>query len=282
MPELPELEVIRQVLTRRLLKRPIVHIWISGRGGPLVIRNLIDVRFTEALRGQSLAAVSRRGKYLIFDLRPSGLRLVINPKLTGRLQLTEPSAKRTSHTHFIATFSEPSEQLRYLDTKRMGQIYLCSDPGLIPRFAEQGPEPLEIEQEQFVEGIRPLRGEIKGVLTRGQLVAGIGNAYADEILWAAQIHPFRKSTDLSLDEIAQLYQSMRETLTSSIDRLKGEMGEHIDRKPRGFFAVHLKGDDACPRCGGSISSVKARNRITNFCRTCQPGGLIRGMGPGRS
>lgn len=277
MPELPELEVIQEVLTRRVLRRPITDVWVSGRGGPIIVRNLIDSSFPDALHGQQFESVIRRGKYLIFHLDPSGLRMVINPKLAGRLKLAGPSEKRTGHTHVVLTLSEPGGELRYLDSKRMGQIYLCSDLSAIPRFSDQGPEPLELSRQEFADRIHSFRGEIKGILTRGQLVAGIGNAYADEILWQARIHPFRKRTDLDQREITALYKAMQETLTTAIDQVRREMGEDIDLKPRDFFAVHLKNDHTCPRCGGSISGVTAQNRITNFCRTCQPGGLIRGM-----
>lgn len=282
MPELPELEVIQEVLTRRVLHRPISDVWVSGRGGPIILRTLVDAPFQNSVEGQQFQSVARRGKFLIFNLQPSGLQMVINPKLTGRLKLGEPSLGRTGHTHVVITLSEPDGELRYLDSKRMGQIYLCADLSAIPRFSDQGPEPLQISQPEFIDRIRSFRGEIKGVLTRGQLVAGIGNAYADEILWEARIHPFRKRTDLDQQEILALHKAMQRTLSTAIEQVRQEMGEDIDLKPRDFFAVHLKHEHSCPRCGGSISSVTARNRITNFCRTCQPGGLIRGMAEPRS
>lgn len=280
MPELPELEVIKEVLERRVVDRPIQDVWVSRRGGPIIIRSLVDLPLTDALPGESVSGIARRGKYLIFTLLPSGLYMVINPKLTGRLKLSHPSEKRTGHTHVVISLEGPAEQLRYLDSKRMGQIYLCADLSAIPSFGQQGPEPLGLTRLEFAERIRPFRGEIKGVLTRGQLVAGIGNAYADEILWAARIHPFRKRTDLGPDEIDTLYTALQETLTASIEQVREEMGSNIDQKPRDFFAVHLRGGDPCPRCGNLISRVTARQRITNFCRNCQPGGLFQGMGSG--
>ena len=121
------------------------------------------------------------------------------------------------------------------------------------------------------------KSTVKGVLAREQFVAGIGNAYADEILWKAKIHPYRKRTELSSEEIEMLYTAMREVLLDSIDKVREAMGEDVHLKPRDFFAVHMRGGETCPRCGGNVSEVTAGGKITNFCRTCQPGGLIRGM-----
>jgi len=131
--------------------------------------------------------------------------------------------------------------------------------------------------EEFRARLRPYRGEIKGILTRGEFVAGIGNAYADEIVWAARLHPYRKRTQLTSEEIDRLYAAMRSTLLDAIDKVRAEMGEAIHLEPRKFMAVHMKTGEPCPRCGTTISLVGANQRITNFCRTCQPGGLIKGM-----
>lgn len=278
MPELPELEVIKDVLQRRLSGRQVVAQWSSARGGPLILRNLLPHPPDELLVGQVLDTVDRRGKYLILRLLPGSVYLIVNPKLTGRLQLCDPDQARDRHTHFSLTLEGPLEDLRYRDSKRMGQIYLTADLSAVPWFQDQGPEPLQLGRAAFRERIRLYRGELKGILTRGHLLAGIGNAYADEILWAARLHPYRKRTELSSAEIDRLYDSIQGTLARSIEIVRKEMGDQIDLKPRDFFAVHLQSDGPCPRCGGSISSITARNRITNFCRTCQPGGLIKGMG----
>ncbi len=125
--------------------------------------------------------------------------------------------------------------------------------------------------------MKPFRGEIKGVLTRGEFVAGIGNAYADEILWQARLHPYRKRTQLSPEQVEDLYVAMRVTLQAAIETIRKEMGEAIESEPRDFMSVHMKTGQPCPRCGTPISLVSANQRITNFCRTCQPGGLIKGM-----
>jgi formamidopyrimidine-DNA glycosylase len=147
----------------------------------------------------------------------------------------------------------------------------------VPDFANLGPEPFDITREQFRERLKPYRGEIKGVLIRGEFLAGIGNAYADEILWHTKLHPFRKRTQLTTIEIDRLYDAIQTTLRDSVEHVRAEMGETIQREPRAFFKVHMRTGEPCPRCGTTISAITANQRVTNFCRTCQPGGLVRGM-----
>jgi formamidopyrimidine-DNA glycosylase len=274
MPELPELEIVRDVLTRRVAGTTIQAVEVMSPGGAIVVRDLTRAGFAESLTGATIQSIARRGKFLAFAL--DKLFLVINPKLSGRLQLSAPGAKRLPKTHIVLTLSSGAE-LRYVDQKVMGQVYLARDMAEVPDFAGMGPEALEISRVDFVERLRKFRGEIKGILTRGDFVAGIGNAYADEILWAAHLHPYRKRTQLTGDETNRLYDAMQTTLREAIAQVRAEMGEQIHLKPRDFLAVHMKSGEPCPRCGTPISLVGANQRITNFCRTCQPGGLIKGM-----
>jgi len=277
MPELPELEIVREVLERRLAARIIVRVTIDPKGGPLVVRDLSGRGFAAGLVGEHLQAFHRRGKYLLFHLAPSHVWLVANPKLTGRFQLCAPGEKKVGPVHATLCFENPAEELRYVDQKKMGQLYLTPDLDRVPLFAEMGPEALAVTHEEFASRLKSLRGETKGILVRADFLAGIGNAYADEILWAARLHPYRKHTSLTPDEVRALYDAMREVLRTSIEKVRAEMGDAVHLKPRDFFAVHMRGGQACPRCGTTISAVTANQRITNFCRTCQPGGLIRGM-----
>ncbi len=278
MPELPELEVVREVLERRVLGRAFVDVQVLPPGGPIVARDLTGGDFRSALKGAAVAGIVRRGKFLVFSFQPhpGRLFLAINPKLTGRLQLAPASEKRLAKTHLVFALSDGS-QLRYVDQKQMGQLYLTRDLESVPEYAGLGPEPFEVSLATFRLRLKPFRGEIKGVLTRGEFIAGIGNAYADEILWTACLHPYRKRTQLTADEVDRLYAAMRSTLSAAIDQVRLEMKENIHLKPRDFLSVHMKTGEPCPRCGTPISLVGANQRITNFCRTCQPGGLIKGM-----
>jgi len=186
-------------------------------GGPIVARDLAGAGFERALARVSIIGISRRGKFLVLEFQPdpASLFLAINPKLTGRLQLATSSEKRMARTHLVLDLDD-GQQLRYVDQKQMGQLYLTRDLEAVPEYAGMGPEPFDISLDDFRRRLRPFRGEIKGVLTRGEFVAGIGNAYADEILWAARLHPYRKRTQLSADEVDRLYEAMRVTLSDAV------------------------------------------------------------------
>lgn len=281
MPELPELEVVREVLERRLLDRPIERVTLAPKGGPIVVRDLTTRGFILGLAGESFAGVQRRGKFLVFRLTPSDRFLVVNPKLSGRLQLCPPEVKKAGPVHVVLHFGDPPVELRYVDAKTMGQVYLTERLQDVPTFDEMGPDALAVSPEEFRIRLRTFRGEIKGILVRAPFIAGIGNAYADEILWRAQLHPFRKRTSLTDEELNRLYAAVGGTLREATTKVRQEMGEAIHLKPRDFFAVHMRSGEPCPRCGTPVSAITANQRLTNFCRTCQPGGLLRGMGSAR-
>lgn len=282
MPELPELEIVREVLERRLTGRSILRVTLQPKGSPLVVRDLTNRGFTGGVEGQCLGRFERRGKFLVFTLQPSGFFLVVNPKLTGRLQLCPPGEKKAGPLHLTLHFDDPPTELRYTDAKVMGQVYLTETLAQVPTFNQMGPDALVISLDEFRSRLRQFRGEIKGILVRPTFVAGIGNAYADEILWSACLHPFRKRTSLNAGEIERLYDAVGSTLREATEQVRREMGEAIHLKPRDFFAVHMRPGEPCPRCGMPVSAITANQRITNFCRACQPGGLIRGMPTARS
>lgn len=281
MPELPELEVVRDVLRRRVIGETITHVQLFQPGAAIVLRDLTGAGAEATLTNGRFEAVERRGKFLVLTCSSGAetLYMVINPKLSGRLQLATAKEKKMAKTHLILSLAGGGE-LRYLDQKQMGQVYLTHKPPAeagIPEFADLGPEPFAVSLDEFRQRLRKFQGEIKGILIRGEFIAGIGNAYADEILWEAKLHPYRKRTSLSEEEIVQLYEGMRSCLRNAIEQVRAEIGENIHRESRNFLNVHMKTNQPCPRCGGMISEVTANQRITNFCRTCQPGGLIKGM-----
>lgn len=267
MPELPELEVVKDFLGGHLLGRRIEKVEVLR---PLVVRNLTDLDFT-SLEGQAFTEVRRRGKFLIFSL--DALYVVINPMLSGRLYFC-PSTERRPAKTFVIWHLQGGIDLRYVDEKQMGKVYLTSDLSLVPGFAMQGPEALEVTFETFKERLRRHRGEIKGVLVNQAFVAGIGNAYADEILFRAGVYPFKRRPRLTGEEIERLYESMHAVLEDNIVAIREQMGDQIHLKFRDDLAVHGKGGSPCPRCGTLISEVRARGRLTNFCRSCQPGIMI--------
>ena len=272
MPELPDLEIIKEFLQDHIIGQEIAEVEVVR---PIVVRNLAGGDFTSRLMGQRIEQVSRRGKFLILAL-DSDDGLVINPMLAGRLHYAPRRERRLRKTFVILHLADGMD-LRYTDAKTMGKVYLTDDLAKVPGFADLGPEALDpsLTLDLFRERLRKYRGEIKGILTRQSFVAGIGNAYADEICWRAGVYPFRKRPRLSDEEIAHLYQAMREVLSEAVTTLRERIGADIHVEIRDFLKVHGKGGQPCPRCGTTISEIKARQQLTNFCRKCQPGSLIR-------
>ncbi len=275
MPELPELEVVCEVLNRRIGGQAITAVELIPPGGGIVARDLTFTHFGNTITGKKIEKIVRRSKFLIFTLS-DGLYLALNEKLTGRLQLAPPGEKRKGKTHIVFTLSG-GEELRYFDQKTMGQLYLTKDLSKVQDYAALGPEPYDISLEEFRARLKPYRGEIKSIIIHGEFIAGIGNAYADEILWAAQLHPYRKRTQLTPEETERLYIAIQSVLREATEKVRVEMGENIHLKSRDFMAVHMKGGQPCPRCRTRISEINANQRITNYCQQCQPGGLIKGM-----
>ncbi|MDZ7261771.1 MAG: hypothetical protein ONB05_06675, partial [candidate division KSB1 bacterium] len=139
------------------------------------------------------------------------------------------------------------------------------------QFLELGPEPLsdEFTYPIFLQRLKKHRGMVKNVLVTQNFLAGIGNAYADEILFAAHILPFRKVTELSPSELERLYQSLRFVLEQAIEHLSTRVVCNIEDEIRDFLKVHGKGGEPCPVCGHPISEITANRKITHFCRHCQ-------------
>lgn len=271
MPELPDLEVIREFLASRIVGVPIVSAQVRR---PIVVRNLLSGDAADHLVGRRFTDAGRRGKFLLLPL-DDGATLVIHPMLAGRIRYGEPLPRHRARDALVLRLADGHE-LRYHDAKDMGKVYLTDDLAQVPTFASQGPEATDsnLTLEAFRQRLRQHRGEIKGVLTNQTFVAGIGNAYADEICWRAGLYPFRRRPSLTDDEVARLHSALRAVLTEAIETLRARMGDATDAEVRDFLAVHSKAGQPCPRCGSPISEVKRARRATNFCRTCQPGLMI--------
>jgi formamidopyrimidine-DNA glycosylase len=271
MPELPDLEVIRAYLDPRIAGVAIAAVEVRR---PIVVRNLLGGEVSQQLAGRIFTGAARRGKFLLLPL-DNGAGLVVNPMLNGRIRYGEPLPRDRVRDSLVIALAGGRE-LRYHDASDMGKVYLTGDLGRVPAFDGQGPDADDaaLSLDLFRERLRRHTGEIKGILTNQAFVAGIGNAYADEICWCAQIYPFRRRASLSGGEIERLYRCMRAVLEKAIETLRERVGDAIDVEVRDFLAVHGKAGHACPRCGGPISEVKRERRATHFCRACQPGLMV--------
>jgi formamidopyrimidine-DNA glycosylase len=167
--------------------------------------------------------------------------------------------------------------LRYFDERRMGRAYIVRDDEFadkVPRWTEMGPDVMsaELTEEEFVRRISANRGMIKNIITNERVIAGIGNAYADEVLWEARLHPFRKRTEITAEKIAELYHAIQRTMewaTPIVVQALEERGLPA-KMYREHLHIHARGPDAtCPRDGHRISAITSGGRETNFCRECQ-------------
>jgi formamidopyrimidine-DNA glycosylase len=268
MPELPEVETIKNELAP----------WVVGQSFTQVAildTELVCGGSTEEVRrgliGQKVESLERRGKYLIFHLS-NGRSLIMHLRMTGSLLLNPRGVDRYARAVFHLS---NGHRLVFNDRRRLGLIWLVDDAANV--VGKLGPEPLD---ESFTPGILGQRLNrhhipIKAALLNQCIVAGIGNMYADEALFAARIHPLRKADALSPEEVQTLYQSIRRVLGAAINskgasvdtyvRPEGELGTaHFD------FKVAHKGGEPCPVCGSAIERVPVQNRGTCFCPRCQP------------
>lgn len=273
MPELPDLEVVSTSLAPAVVGRTIAAAAILR---PIVVRNLLGGDPISHLVGRMFTDVFRRGKYLLFPL-DDDIILVVHPMLVGRIRLGEPLRRNRKRDAFTILL-DSGDELRYHDAKDMGKVYLTASVSEVPGFDNLGPDATDpdLGAGAFIQRLRRQRGEIKTVLTTQTFVAGIGNAYADEILWRANLYPFRRRSTLSEADELKLYSEMRTVLNGAIAILQRRTANAEQREQRDFLAVHGKAGQPCPRCGTTISSVKRARRTTEFCRTCQPGLLVRG------
>ena len=290
MPELPDLTVVADALHAALAGR---RVRFASAPGPLAVRGTPDE--LAALESQTVQSIRRRGKFLLIELDRDAI--ACNPMLTGRFQLAGPGDKLPSRTAVVIGFGpraglpadavgwtkgatwlpgvDAAPEVRYRDPTQMGKVYLRPAgverpvPGL--GEPEQGPDADDhaLTLEAWRERIRRHPGELKNLLRNQSFVAGIGNAYSDEILHAARLVPFRKRSSLAPEEVDALYEATRATLTDAIEVLRLRVPPTFERQVRDFLAVHDKGGQPCPRCGTKITEVRAGGFITSYCRGCQ-------------
>jgi formamidopyrimidine-DNA glycosylase len=272
VPELPDLTVVAEELAARANGRVVAEASVPT---PILVR--ATPAELQALVGLSLGRATRRGKFLLLpfeDGRHPVRVLAANPMLAGRFWLIDSGARERvrARTGLRLRFTDGGE-LRYVDREMLGKLYLA-EPGqldAIPGWSEMGPDADDpaLTLDVFRQRIRRHPGELKPLLRNSKFVAGIGNAYSDEILWEAKLAPFRKRSTLRAEDIDRLYEAMRSVLGDAKRRLRELVPPNIETQHREFLRVHLRGGQPCPRCGRELRQIGGEE-ATTFCRTCQP------------
>lgn len=270
MPELPDLTVVAEELAARAAGREVAE---ATAPTPILVR--ATPAQLEALTGARLGVARRRGKFLLLPFERDGRAqhlLAANPMLAGRFWLVDRVERVRARTGLRVRFVDGGE-LRYVDAEMLGKLYLVAPEDLasIPGWAETGPDADDpaLTLKAFRQRIRRHPGELKPLLRNSRFVAGIGNAYSDEILWEARLAPFRRRSTLRPEEIDALYEAMRSVLADATARVRELVPPHIETQHREFLKVHLRGGEPCPRCGRPLRQIGGRE-ATTFCRTCQP------------
>ena len=274
MPELPELEALRIRLGPRLERRLITAATVNPRKGHL-LRYPVE-NFALELPARRITSMTRRGKHLVFATELGGggapRWLVINPMLGGRFQLASPDEPVPATEVFTARL-EGKEELRYLDFRDMGRIYWVEDCDReVPGWSALGPEADSVATmglDAFRKRLRRFRDELKDLLRNQEFLAGIGNAYSDEILFEARLLPLRRRASLKPAEEEHLFAAIPLVLSRAVEAILANPNYDESKQDRSFMAVHMKGGKTCPRCGHRISQIGSNREPLNFCRGCQ-------------
>lgn len=274
MPELPELEALRERLGPRLEGRLVTAAEVNPRHAHLLRHPPDD--FAQEMPIRRITGMWRRGKHLGFDadLAKGGeaMHLVINPMLGGRFQVAPADSARPK-TWVFALRLEGGEELRYLDLREMGRIYLVNDiEAEVPGWTELGPEAdalPSIGLDAFRRRIRRYRDELKDLLRNQAFLAGVGNCYSDEILFEAKLLPLRRRASLKPDDEEELFRAIPDVLTSAVSSILANPKYEESKQDRTFVRVHARGGETCPRCGHRISQLGSKREPLNFCRGCQ-------------
>lgn len=274
MPELPEVETIRRSLEPLVKDKTITGIDVYFGG---VIKYPGPAEFCRLLQGKVITGIARRGKYLLFALS-NDYTLVIHLRMTGRITAgntgAEPYGK---HTHVVFGLSGGWELL-FTDQRKFGMLYLVKsgDWSRIRGLRDLGPEPLEegFTLVCFGEMAEKMKGRLKSFLLNQNRIAGIGNIYADEILFEAGLHPERRLESLNRDEVGELYRAIRKKLAEGVEYRGTSFRDYVDGKgEKGGFQERLhvydRANKPCIRCGRSLVKTVVAGRGTVFCPHCQ-------------
>ncbi|MYT74787.1 MULTISPECIES: DNA-formamidopyrimidine glycosylase family protein [unclassified Streptomyces] len=273
MPELPEVEALRDFLADHLVGREIVRVL------PVAISVLktYDPAPT-ALEGRTVTAVARHGKFL--DIDAGGLHLVTHLARAGWLQWKDrlpdgpPKPGKGPLALRVALETGEGFDLTEAGTTKKLAVYVVHDPEEVPGVARLGPDPLAdtFDEQTFAALLDGERRQIKGALRDQKLIAGVGNAYSDEILHAARMSPFKLAATLTPEDVHTLYEALRTTLTEAVERSRGVAAGRLKAEKKSGLRVHGRTGEPCPVCGDTIREVSFSDSSLQYCPTCQTGG----------
>jgi formamidopyrimidine-DNA glycosylase len=272
MPEMPEIETLARKLRDALIGKQIAQVRLSG----LPLRKPIACTFAAKIRGRTIRKISRRGKYLILELEPRAFWLM-HLGMSGRVLYHAPTGETANHTHAIIKFSDSTE-LEYRDHRRFGLLaaYEVSHIKNIPEISALGIDPLSprFNRDWLFPLLRKSRQEIKSFLLDQRQIAGLGNIYACEALFLAQINPARRCCTLTMGETGRLVHSIRKVLRLAIRHRGTSFSDFMDsdgnpgENQNNLKVFQREGKD-CVRCGAPIHRIKQGNRSSFVCYRCQ-------------
>ncbi|MFE5582824.1 Fpg/Nei family DNA glycosylase [Kitasatospora sp. NPDC056531] len=276
MPELPEVEALSAFLSERLTGR------VIARVQPVAISALktYDPPVT-ALEGRTVGPVTRHGKFL--DIEVAGLHLVVHLARAGWLRWrdslpAEPPrpSPRNPLALRLRLEGEAGDgfDLTEAGTKKGLAVYVVRDPAEVPGVAGLGPDPLDpgFTLDDFAALMRGGRRRLKGVLRDQSVLAGVGNAYSDEVLHAARMSPYKLAASLTEEETARLYEALGSTLRDAVERSRGLAAGELKAEKKLGLRVHGRTGQPCPVCGDTVREVSFADSSLQYCPTCQTGG----------
>ncbi|MFF3656508.1 Fpg/Nei family DNA glycosylase [Streptomyces olivochromogenes] len=273
MPELPEVEALKDFLADHLVGREVVRVL------PVAISVLktYDPPVT-AFEGRAVTAVRRHGKFL--DIEADGLHFVTHLARAGWLQWKDtlpdgpPRPGKGPLALRVALETGEGFDLTEAGTQKRLAVYVVRDPAEIPGVARLGPDPLaaDFDEARFARLLAGERRRLKGALRDQSLIAGVGNAYSDEILHAARMSPFKLAASLTPEETTRLYEALRSTLTEAVERSHGLAAGRLKAEKKSGLRVHGRTGEPCPVCGDTIREVSFSDSSLQYCPTCQTGG----------
>jgi formamidopyrimidine-DNA glycosylase len=274
MPEMPEVESLRVFLTDKLVGRTITRLDVVAFSA----LKTYDPPPT-TLYGLEIDGVSRHGKFL--DISAQGVHLVFHLARAGWLRWkdSQPTAPPKAGRNPLAVRLHLDDgsgfDLTEAGTQRKLAVYVVTDPAQIPHVATLGPDPLADDFDRAALAAllaKAGRAQLKGVLKDQRVIAGIGNAYSDEILHVARMSPFKPASSLSDEELTVLYDAIRTELTGAIQRAEGLAAKDLKGEKKSGMRVHGRKGEACPVCGDTIAEVSFADSSLQYCPTCQTGG----------